>query len=197
LANTNEVTSHDFEKTFNICTYMQCIVGADGYFKTINPAFSQNLGFNDETLHNQPFLNFLHPDDVELTQLEIAKIEQDIVTNNFENRYRHVDGSYRILSWSTATYLSSKLLYSVARDVTKHNEDKYRFQQINDTLNSESIVAMADAKGTITEVNDLFCEISGYSSDELIGKNHRIINYCKHPKAFFTDLWNTISAGKA
>jgi PAS domain S-box-containing protein len=196
LKNTSEVTLNDFEKIFNISTYMQCIVGTDGYFKTINPAFSQNLGFNDETLLNQPFLNFVHPDDVELTQLEIAKIEQGIVTNNFENRYRHVDGSYRILSWSTTTYLSSKLVYCVARDVTKHNEDKYRFQQINDTLNSESIVAITDAKGAITEVNDLFCEISGYSSDELIGKNHRIINSGKHPKAFFTDLWNTISAGK-
>jgi PAS domain S-box-containing protein len=196
LKNTSEVTLNDFEKIFNISTYMQCIVGTDGYFKTINPAFSQNLGFNDETLLNQPFLNFVHPDDVELTQLEIAKIEQGIVTNNFENRYRHVDGSYRILSWSTTTYLSSKLVYCVARDVTKHNEDKYRFQQINDTLNSESIVAITDAKGAITEVNDLFCEISGYSNDELIGKNHRIINSGKHPKAFFTDLWNTISAGK-
>ncbi|PKG93162.1 PAS domain S-box protein [Paraglaciecola sp. MB-3u-78] len=79
MANTNEVTLHDFEKIFNISTYMQCIVGTDGYFKTINPAFSQNLGFNYETLLNQPFLNFEHPDDVELTQLEIAKIEQGIV----------------------------------------------------------------------------------------------------------------------
>jgi PAS domain S-box-containing protein len=196
LNNTSDEKSNDFEKLFNLSIDIQCIAGVDGYLKTINPAFSRILGFDEETLLSQPYLSFVHPDDIESTLLEIEKLKQGISTVNFENRYRHIDGSYRILSWSTTTYLSSQLLYCVARDVTQQSEDKYRFQQISDALNSETIVAMTDTKGIITDVNDLFCDISGYTRDELIGKNHRILNSGKHPKTFFADLWKTISSGK-
>jgi two-component system sensor histidine kinase/response regulator len=77
------------------------------------------------------------------------------------------------------------------REATRRALDDQKF-----ALDQHAIVSMTDVRGTITYANDRFCAISGYSRDELLGQNHRIIGSGMHETAFFTHMWETIAAGR-
>lgn len=91
---------------------------------------------------------------------------------------------------------------AIRSDITerKRGEEELlkKIKEISDykyALDESSIVAITNQKGIITHVNDNFCKISKYSREELIGKDHRIINSSHHPKEFIKDLWTTIANG--
>jgi len=58
------------------------------------------------------------------------------------------------------------------------------------------IVSSTDMKGIITYANRKFCEISGYTKSELLGKNHNIVRHPDMPKTAFQEVWDTVQAGK-
>ncbi|MGM9928445.1 MAG: PAS domain-containing protein [Bacillus sp. (in: firmicutes)] len=83
------------------------------------------------------------------------------------------------------------------KDVEK--ELKITSKEVQDykyALDQASIVAITDAKGLITKVNENFCKISKYSKEELVGSDHRILNSGFHSKEFFRSLWKTIGSGE-
>ncbi|MBC3881497.1 PAS domain S-box protein [Undibacterium sp. LX40W] len=70
-------------------------------------------------------------------------------------------------------------------------------EALRTTLNLHAIVSIADRSGNIISVNDAFCEISGFSREELIGANHRIVNSGIHPAEFWQEVWQIIGHGKS
>lgn len=123
-ADERDKAQADLEKFFTLSLDMLCISNADGYFKALSPAFTKTLGWSTEELLTRPFVSFVHPDDLVATMKEVERqVERGEVVLQFENRYLHKDGSYRVLSWKSVPQ-EGGFMYAVARDVTdqKHLE---------------------------------------------------------------------------
>ncbi|WP_291722309.1 PAS domain S-box protein [Bernardetia sp.] len=78
-------------------------------------------------------------------------------------------------------------------------EEQHHHQQlkaITEALDRSAIISIADKKGKITKVNKEFCKVSKYSEEELIGKDHNIVNSGYHTKEFWQQMWQDISRGK-
>jgi PAS domain S-box-containing protein len=111
---------------------MLCIADLQGYFKRLNPAWERTLGFTVDELCRHPFLNFVHPDDHEITIAEMKKLSEGAVTISFENRYRCNDGSYRWLLWNATPLLSQQLIYADARDITERKLSEERIKKLKE-----------------------------------------------------------------
>ncbi len=106
-----------------------CVAGFDGYFKRVNPAFEEVLGYSPEELLSRQFVEFVHPDDRESTNREVASLSGGQVTVDFENRYRTRSGDYRWLAWHAAPMVDEGLIYAVARDITQQKADRRQLRE--------------------------------------------------------------------
>lgn len=110
---------NDLKHFFDLALDLLCVAGLDGYFKYLNPAWTQDLGWTLEELKSRPFIDFVHPDDRVSTEAELRKLTQGMTTNLFENRYRHRDGGYRVLQWNASPGPINGRIYATARDITR------------------------------------------------------------------------------
>ena len=113
---------------------------------------------------------------------------------------------YDINDYKEKTELTSQKLYTLVRTSLKQyqliknleNEVIEISNELDDqklALDEHAIVAITDTKGNITYANEKFSQISGYSNDELIGQNHRIIKSGKHDKSFWKNMYDAVSHG--
>jgi PAS domain S-box-containing protein len=108
------------------------VVGDDGHFKRVNPAFQRALGYTEAELCARPLVEFLHPDDVAKTKQGLAVLTSGTPTRASINRYRCKDGAYKWFSWNTAPV--GPLFYTVGRDITAQVEADERIRQLNAQL---------------------------------------------------------------
>jgi PAS domain S-box-containing protein len=103
---------------FALSLDLMTIVGSDGYYRELNPAWEKVVGWTRAELMAKPWVDFLHPDDVAATSAAADRLFAGSPLQHLENRFRCKDGSYRWLHWTGQVIAGQPLIYCVGRDIT-------------------------------------------------------------------------------
>ncbi len=104
---------------FDVATDILTTSRGNGFIERVNAACERVLGWTPDEIIHIPIIDLIHPDDRERTAAAIAGLRSGGEMVDFENRYRHKDGSYRWLSWRARPDLDNDLVYGAAVDITR------------------------------------------------------------------------------
>lgn len=110
--------SCETSRFFTISPDLMCIVGFDGYFKQVNPAFEKMFSHTTEELLSTPFLNFVHPEDKAATQAVWEQLISNSETLQVEHRYRCENNSYKWIAWNFFVQVEEQLVYGIGREAS-------------------------------------------------------------------------------
>jgi PAS domain S-box-containing protein len=116
--------SHDFS----------CVLGLDGRFGLVNPAWRDSLGWTLDELLARPFLDFVHPDDRMAVEKELSKIAGGGAIIGFETRICSQNGGQRRLKWNAVCLPTRKAICVAARDVTEEKQIEHALIEAGDRV---------------------------------------------------------------
>jgi PAS domain S-box-containing protein len=186
----------------------------DGTITAWNPGAEKLFGYSSSEAVGQAMQMFLPPERAKEESDILSRIGRGERVDHFETVWLRKDGSDISVSVTISPIKDSSGAIigasKIARDITEHKRAVQALQDSlasteravkeladqKDALDQHAIVTVTDVQGTITHANEKFCAISQYSRDEVIGKNHRILNSGRHSKEFFQQMYRTISNGE-
>jgi PAS domain S-box-containing protein len=161
--------AEELDHFFTLSRDLMCMASRDGVFTRINPTWTEVLGWTTEELTGRPYLEFIHPDDVDRTVAQNISLTDGLMpTVSFENRYRTRDGGYRWLAWNATPAEDGACIYAVARDVTEAKRAEQRFRQL--IFSAPDAMVIVGADGIIRLVNDQTERLFGWSDTDLVGR---------------------------
>lgn len=147
---------------------LMAIVGADGFFKKINPSFEQVLGYTQDELLSRPVVSFLHPDDVAKTSQGIDILAHGTKRMDSRNRYLRKDGKYRWFSWNTNPIGSD--FYTIGRDITEQVESEDKVRELNKQLEEYNRDLEKTVADRIAELRKVEAQVLQLQKMDAIGR---------------------------
>ncbi|WP_235935695.1 ATP-binding protein [Devosia aurantiaca] len=163
-----ETKTRDHDRLWKISQELMLVADHEGRITSINPSATRILGYDPEHLTGRLLTDFIHPDDLASTEREIRRLSEGYTTLAFENRYRHADGTYRVLDWTAVPFEDH--IHAVGRDVTAEREAGRALRQTEEALRqAQKMEAVGQLTGGIAhDFNNIIAGITG--SLELMSK---------------------------
>ena len=154
-------TLRDRNRLWELSADIMLHCGFDGRIKTVNPAWKDVLGWDDDDLVGANLMGLLHPDDIDRTIAGVQVLADGGYHTRFDNRYRHQDGSYRWIAWSAQADADS--IYAVGRDFTSERENAEALRSAEDALRqAQKMEAVGQLTGGLAhDFNNLLAGING------------------------------------
>lgn len=176
-------------------------VTPDGRFIQVNGRFQRLLGYSEAELVGKNFRDVTHPEDLAENERLFSRIlrgEQEECS--LEKRYLRRDGGvvWGVLHFSLVRDAKGEPLYGVAvvEDVTERKRAEEERERLAQAIeHAGEVVVITAPDGTIQYVNPAFERVTGYTREEVIGRNPRILQSGMHDERFYRDLWRTLREG--
>jgi PAS domain S-box-containing protein len=174
--------------------------------RVANKAHGEWFGVDAEQLKGDSFERLLLPTVFAALRPRIeAALNGQPQRCEFSLPRRDGAGERHVLAHFLPDVLDDKVqgLCALMHDITELTEQRRVLEAerkdkaaLLDTIMSHALVSITDRHGSIIEVNQRFCEVSGYRAEELVGQNHRLINSGHHDREFWRQMWRTVVSGK-
>jgi two-component system, cell cycle sensor histidine kinase and response regulator CckA len=189
---------HFLESVIENLPSILCIFGTNGKFLRWNANLEVKLGYTTAELAELRALDTVLEDDRERVQ-QIMQTSLAVGAADGEVTLLHKDGT-RIPCYITGTRTildDQPCILGIAVDMSARRkaQDQLRLQAAALRAAANSIV-ITDHEGTIQWVNPAFTRMTGYSMEEAVGQNPKMLKSGRHGKTFYDNLWSTISSGK-
>jgi PAS domain S-box-containing protein len=172
----------EIDQFFSLSLDLLGIVGPDGCFKRVNPAWERALGWTPEELTATPYIDFVHRDDRAATIAEGERMGRGEATLSFENRYRAKDGSYRWLNWSSVGSVATGAIYAAARDVTAQKRAAIELERhaaelatVNEELEAFSYSVSHDLRAPLRHVTGFASLLQRSAGERLAEQEARYV----------------------
>ena len=166
----------------------------------IQKDFSNSLKISKEIFNNAYFSMATSKDNIILNDIlnklfsSISNENKDSINNNWISvNYEKIVNYEKVLIAGMVFLLIIFIISLKNRQINNINSQMKKYIKIVD---ENVLTSSTDLDGNITYASEAFCEISGYSKDELIGTNHRIIRHSDMKESTYKELWETITSGK-
>ena len=189
-------------------TNLVVVTDTQGLITWVNQAFTQHTGYDlSEALGRKPGALLQSPQTEPATIQAIRQalqnrqgIEVEILNQTKAGYPYWVNVSIQPMLSEAGEHTG---YVAIEQDVTERRDTLARMRSalresaaLMNTITIHSIVSQTDANGVITDVNDAFVDISGYSRQELLGATHAIVNSGHHDKDYWANMWQTVKSGQ-
>ena len=193
-----------FKAIANYTANLETWIGVDGEVIWVNPAVERYTGYSEEeTINTKSFiLTITYPDDLKKVEDELELALKGIEDSGEDIEFRCIrkDGT---VFWISVNWHSVEDIYGdfagirmSGKDISKGKIAEEDVKVLSQAVEqSPAVIVITDINGRIQYVNKKFIEITGYSSQEVIDKNPRILNSGLLPSEFYENLWSTILSG--